>query len=133
MTKRRIYGNTKGKTKEAAEYVLRLCTGIPDLTIVSSDIQKSLRNLFGKSAIDPEDTRFGALSETIREQKGVKEEIVDMCRAVEDYARERAEKREIETKVEFVSNLLAEGFDLEKALKIADIDEETYRRYSEKK
>lgn len=56
-----------------------------------------------------------------------------MCRAVEDYARERAEKREIETKVEFVSNLLAEGFDLEKAVKIADIDEETYRRYSENK
>lgn len=233
------------KDKEAAEYVLRLCTGIPDLMIVSSDIQKSLRNLFGKSAVldfiahdstgkvynievqntddeeyfgpmraryyqsmmdaslvpkgltynelpemyiifitpfnplkskghhkmmytkhstldgeewdngvheiylnaevkensqlsemlqyfrtaDPEDRRFGALSETVREQKGIKEEIVDMCKAVEDYARER----EASKAVEVVNNLLAEGFNLEKALKLADIDEETYRQYTENK
>lgn len=244
-----IFFSAVMKDKEAAEYVLRLCTGIPDLTIVSSDIQKSLRNLFGKSAVldfiaqdstgkvynievqntddeeyfgpmraryyqsmmdaslvpkgltynelpemyiifitpfnpfkgyghhkvmyekksmiedvpwdnkvhevylnaeetdesklsemlqyfrtaDPEDRRFGALSETVREQKGVKEEIVDMCKAVEDYANERAEKREIETKVEVVNNLLQKGFSLAEALEVAGIDEETYREYTENK
>lgn len=240
-----IFFSAVMKNKDAAEYVLRLCTGIPDLTIVSSDIQKSLRNLFGKSAVldfiaqdsngkvynievqntddeeyfgprraryyqsimdaslvpkgltynelpemyiifitpfnplknkghhkmmyakhstlddeewdngvheiylnaevkeesqlsemlqyfrtaDPEDRRFGALSETVREQKGVKEEIVNMCKAVEDYAKER----ELITKAEIVNNLLKKGFTLSEALESASIDEENYRRYSEKK
>lgn len=78
---------------------------------------------------DPEDRRFGALSETVREQKGVKEEIVNMCKAVEDYAKER----ELITKAEIVNNLLKKGFTLSEALESASIDEENYRRYSEKK
>ncbi len=243
-----IFFSAVMKNKDAAEYVLRLCTGIPDLTIVSSDIQKSLRNLIGKSAVldfvaqdstgkvynievqntddeeyfgpmraryyqslldaslapkglsydklpemyiifitpfnplkanghhkvmyekkslledvpwdnkvheiylnaeetdesqlsemlqyfrtaDPADTRFGALSETVREQKGVKEEIADMCKAVEDYAKSYAKEREAIKAAKFVNNLLAEGFALEKALQLAGIDEETYRQYAEK-
>ena len=78
---------------------------------------------------DPEDRRFGALSETVREQKGVKGEIVDMCRAVEDYAKER----EMITKSEIVNTLLKKGFSLSEALETAGIDEENYHRYSEKK
>lgn len=78
---------------------------------------------------DPADKRFGALSDTVREQKGVKEEVTDMCKAVEDYARER----EIHAILEIINNLLAEGFSLEKSLKLAGIDEETYRQYSDKK
>lgn len=35
--------------------------------------------------------------------------------------------------IEVVNNLLAEGFNLEKSLKLAGIDEETYRQYSDKK
>lgn len=244
-----IFFSAVMKDKDAAEYVLRLCTGIPDLTIVSSDIQKALRNLFGKSAIldfiaqdstgkiynievqntddeeyfgpmraryyqsimdaslvpigltynelpemyiifitpfnplksyghhkviyekkslledvpwenkvhelylnaeetdnsqlsemlqyfrtaDPADQRFGALSDTVREQKGVKEEVTDMCKAVEDYAREREALAKTNKAIEVVNNLLAEGFSLEKSLKLAGIDEETYRQYSDKK
>lgn len=243
-----IFFSAVMKRKDAAEYVLRLCTGIPDLTIVKSNIQQSLRNLFGKSPVldfvaqdakgkvynvevqntedknsfgakraryyqsmmdasfvpageeyselpelyiifitpfnplkeyghhkimyekksmledvnwdndvheiylnaeetddtqlsemlqyfltaNPNDMRFGALSEAVREQKGAKEEIVDMCKAVEDYANERAEQLVEISKVEMVNNLLNEGFTLEKALKIACIDEGTYRKYSEK-
>jgi len=36
--------------KDAAEYVLRLCTGIPALKLISSNIQQALRNLIGKSS-----------------------------------------------------------------------------------
>lgn len=46
-----IFFSAVMKDKDAAEYVLRLCMDMPDLTIVSSNIQQSLRNLFGRSAI----------------------------------------------------------------------------------
>ena len=82
---------------------------------------------------DPTDQRFGALSDTVREQKGVKEEVTDMCKAVEDYAREREALAKTNKAIEVVNNLLAEGFSLEKSLKLAGIDEETYRQYSDKK
>ncbi len=36
--------------KDAAEYVLRLCTGIPALKLISCNIQQALRNLIGKSS-----------------------------------------------------------------------------------
>lgn len=243
-----IFFSAVMKRKDAAEYVLRLCTGIPDLTIVNSNIQQSLRNLFGKSSVldfvaqdsggkvynievqntddkkffgakraryyqsmmdaslvpsgidydelpemyiifitpfnplkehghhkimyekksvledvnwdndvheiylnaeetdesqlsemlqyfltaNPDDKRFGALSEAVREQKGVKEEIVNMCKAVEDYAKERAEASKVEKAVQVVNNLLKKGFDLAEALEVAGIDEETYRQYREK-
>lgn len=81
---------------------------------------------------NPDDKRFGALSEAVREQKGVKEEIVNMCKAVEDYAKERAEQSAKNSKAEVVNNLLKKGFDLEEALEVAGIDEETYQQYSEK-
>ena len=35
---------------DTAEYVLRLCTGIPDLKLISSNIQQAVRNLVGKSS-----------------------------------------------------------------------------------
>lgn len=37
--------------KAAAEYVLRMCTGIRDLRIIESDTQKTFRNLYGKSPV----------------------------------------------------------------------------------
>ena len=52
-----------------------------------------------------------------------------MCRAVEEYAEERERKATEETKVDFVDELLKDGCTLEKALKLAKLDEETYNKY----
>ena len=60
-----------------------------------------------------------------------------MCSAVEEYAREYAEKYSAErerkvaevTKVDVVDELLKDGCTLEKALKLAKLDEETYNKY----
>ncbi len=93
---------------------------------------------------DPNDTRFGPLSNSVRKYKYIDEEVDYMCRAVEEYAMEReriaVEKANEEsakktaeemarTKTDFVDSLLKEGFPLEKALKIAKIDEETYNSH----
>ena len=85
---------------------------------------------------DPNDDRFGPLSNSVRKYKYVDEEVDYMCRAVEEYAEEREriafEKAAVEiarTKTEVVDSLLKEGFPLEKALKIAKIDEETYNSH----
>lgn len=251
-----IFFSAVMKDKAAAEYVLRLCTGIPTLKLVSSNIQQSLRNMFGKSSVldfiaqdstgalinievqnsdddeyfgpkraryyqsmidasfvpkgitynklpevyiifitpfnplkeyghhkvayrkvsyledvdwgndvqeiylnaeetdnselsamlqyfrtaDPQDERFGALSAAVRNQKGNETEVNNMCKAVEDYAKERerialekASKEKEEAvamnSVQFVDALLNDGYTLEKALKMAGIDEETYNKY----
>ena len=245
-----IFFSVVMQDKDTAEYVTRLCTGIPDLKLINSNIQQALRNLIGKSSTldfigedstgkvfnievqnvgdkahfgpmrsrfhqsiidaslvpkgekdydklpevyvifitpfnplkkygrekvvytsktyidgiewnrkvyeiylnaevkdgsalsemlqyfktaDPNDTRFGPLSNSVRKYKYVDEEVDYMCRAVEEYAEEREriafEKAAVEiarTKTEVVDSLLKEGFPLEKALKIAKIDEETY-------
>lgn len=43
-----IFFSSVMEDKAAAEYVLRLCTGIKDLKIIESKTQESIRNLFGK-------------------------------------------------------------------------------------
>ena len=85
---------------------------------------------------DPNDTRFGPLSNSVRKYKFVDEEVDYMCRAVEEYAEEREriafEKaaEEITRKsVRFVDSLLKKGFPLEEALEMAEIDEETYNSH----
>ena len=85
---------------------------------------------------DPNDTRFGPLSNSVRKYKFVDEEVDYMCRAVEEYAEERerialekAAEEMARTKTDFVDSLLKEGFPLEKALEIAKIDEETYNSH----
>jgi len=85
---------------------------------------------------DPNDTRFGPLSNSVRKYKFVDEEVDYMCRAVEEYAEEREriafEKaaEEIARKsVRFVDSLLKKGFPLEEALEMAEIDEETYNSH----
>ncbi len=250
-----IFFSVVMQDKDTAEYVTRLCTGIPDLKLINSNIQQALRNLIGKSSTldfigedstgkvfnievqnvgdkahfgpmrsrfhqsiidaslvpkgegekdydklpevyvifitpfnplkeygrkkvtyisktyidgiewnrkvheiylnaevkdgselsemlqyfktaDPNDTRFGPLSNSVRKYKYVDEEVDYMCRAVEEYAEEREriafEKAAVEiarNKTEVVDSLLKEGFPLEKALKIAKIDEETYNSH----
>ena len=85
---------------------------------------------------DPNDTRFGPLSNSVRKYKYADEEVDYMCRAVEEYAKERErialEKaaEEIARKsVRFVDSLLKKGFPLEEALEMAEIDEETYNSH----
>lgn len=82
---------------------------------------------------DPEDKRFGALSDAVYRHKDTEEGVLNMCKAVEDYANDR--KREwiaegkIEGKIEVVKNLLLKKFTLSDALEVAGIDEETYKEY----
>lgn len=56
-----------------------------------------------------------------------------MCKAVEDYVKEREEIAKVEATAvkatQIVDNLINKGFSLEEALKIVDIDEETYNKY----
>ena len=238
--------------EETAEYVLRLCTGIPDLKLIKSNIQKAVRNLVGRSVTldflaedsngnvfnievqnaneknyfgpkrsryhqavidaslapkgidfdklpelyvifitpfnplkkygrnkiayyktsyldgiewdnevheiylntevkddstlsdmlqyfktaDPDDDRFGPLSRSVRKYKCIDEEVNNMCRVVEEYAKERerialekAAEEMARTKSGIVNSLLKKGFPLKEALEIAEIDEETYNSH----
>ena len=242
--------------KDTAEYVLRLCTDIPDLKLISSNIQKAVRNLVGRSVTldflavdsngkvfnievqnaddkkyfgpkrsryhqavidaslapknidfdklpelyvifitpfnplkkygrnkiayykksyldgiewdnevheiylnaevkdgsalsemlqyfktaDPDDDRFGPLSKSVRKYKYVDEEVNNMCRAVEEYAKEReriaveetvkkAAKEMAQKSARIVDSLLKKGFPLKEALEMAEIDEETYNNH----
>jgi predicted transposase/invertase (TIGR01784 family) len=45
-----IFFSVVMQDKNTAEYVTRLCTGIPDLKLINSNIQQALRNLIGKSS-----------------------------------------------------------------------------------
>lgn len=76
---------------------------------------------------NPEDNRFGALSNAVYKQKTDTEEVSFMCKEVEEYANERAEKAASKT----VKSLLDDGMPLEKALKHANISEETYNKYKD--
>lgn len=86
---------------------------------------------------DPEDKRFGALSDAVYRHKDTKEGVLNMCKAVEDYANDRKREWIAEGKIEsnnekaakVVRNLLAKNFTLTAALEIAGIDEETYKKY----
>ncbi|MBP0977599.1 MAG: hypothetical protein J6P89_05415, partial [Oscillospiraceae bacterium] len=89
---------------------------------------------------DPNDNRFGPLSNSVRKYKFIDEEVDYMCRAVEEYAEERerivlekAAKKTAEeiakTKTDFVDSLLKKGFSLQEALDLAKIDEDTYNSH----
>ena len=94
---------------------------------------------FFKTA-DPNDNRFGPLSDSVRKYKYVDEEVNTMCRAVEEYAEEReriavekaneeAAEEMAQKSVRFVDSLLKKGFPFEEALEMAEIDEETYNSH----
>ncbi|MBR3023681.1 MAG: PD-(D/E)XK nuclease family transposase, partial [Oscillospiraceae bacterium] len=89
---------------------------------------------------DPNDNRFGPLSNSVRKYKYADEEVDYMCRAVEEYAKEReriavekatkeAAEEMARTKSGIVDSLLKKGFSIKDALEIADIDEETYNSH----
>lgn len=69
---------------------------------------------------------FGALSQRVNYHKYQNEGVGSMCKAVEDYAKEREEKGKAET----VKNMLKDNIPLETALKYAQIDKETYEKYA---
>ena len=56
-----------------------------------------------------------------------------MCKAVEDYAKERekmaATEAAIKKATQFVDTLINKGFSFNEALETAGIDEETYNKY----
>lgn len=85
---------------------------------------------------DPNNNKFGALSKQVNNCKTVNEEVDTMCKAVEEYAERRAIEREnlgkIMAKVETIDNLINENIPLETALKCANLDKETYEKYSER-
>ena len=80
---------------------------------------------------------FGALSEQVNYHKIQNEGVDIMC----DYVREYGDTREskgrlegrIEGKIKMINSLLRDGIPLEKALKYADFDRETYEKYSANK
>lgn len=88
---------------------------------------------------NPEDNRFGALSDAVNKQKTDTEEVSFMCKEVEEYANERAAKAAAEAAAKAaakaasktVKSLLDDGMPLEKALKHADISKETYDKYKD--
>lgn len=78
---------------------------------------------------DPDDKRFGALSDAVNRHKDTEEGVLNMCKAVEDYANDRKQEGIIEKAIEVVRNLLEKNFTLSDALEVAGIDEETYKKY----
>lgn len=94
---------------------------------------------------------FGALSNAVNTIKSQKEGVESMCKAVNDYAKALVEERKpewilegkregkiegkregkIENAVAMVTKMVKDGFDIEKALEYAEIDRQTYEKYSE--
>ncbi len=128
------------------------CDGIHRLyfnTAVKDDSELSkLLQYLRKS--DAGNTDFGALSQAVNYYKIRNEGVDNMCKAVEDYARELAKDYEkklakeyaeeraklarenIENAVKNVKMMLDDGVSIEKALKYANIDLQTYEKYSGK-
>lgn len=75
---------------------------------------------------DPKNDSFGALSRRVNYFKNEGKGVGSMCKIVEDYG----DEREIKRQIKFVKNLLQMGFPLDKALIAAEIDRETYEKYS---
>ena len=101
-------------------------TAVADGTFLS-DLLRYLKSS------DPENNSFGALSKQVNYHK-IQGGVGNMCKAVEEYAKEYAKEREekgrIEKSVEVVKNMLKDGFSIDKALKYADIDRSTYDKYA---
>ena len=96
---------------------------------------------------DPNNNKFGALSKQVNYHKYQVEGVGSMCKAVEEYAKEREEKGrlegilegkiegriegKIEGKLETVKNMLKKNISLDVALECAQIDKATYEKYAE--
>lgn len=87
---------------------------------------------------DPNNNKFGALSWQVKNHKVKNEGVDSMCKMVEEFAEDYAEKyskpREeqalLKGKIETVKNMLKEKVPFETALRYAQIDKETYEKYA---
>jgi predicted transposase/invertase (TIGR01784 family) len=97
---------------------------------------------------DADNPKFGALSEKVHFQKRTKKGVNRMCQSVHVYGDEREEigidkgiaigmtkgraegraEGKLEGKIDTVKNLLDDGITLEKALKLTNLDRETYEK-----
>ena len=128
------------------------CDGIHRLyfnTAVKDDSHLSELLQYLKKS-DAGNTAFGALSQAVNYYKIRNEGVDSMCKAVENYANELAEERiekitkeyaeerdklakeYIEKSVKSVKMMLDEGVSIETALRYANIDLQTYEKYSKK-
>ena len=122
-------------TKEYDDGIRRLYfnTAIDDGT----ELSKLLQYL---KLSEVSNNNFGALSQAVNFHKIQNEGVDSMCKAVENYAKERWNEGRIEGKiegkiegaVETVKNMLKEGISLETALKCTKLDQETYEKYAER-
>lgn len=76
---------------------------------------------------DPNNDKFGALSQQVKNHKVKNEGVDSMCKMVENFR----EEGKIEGKIETVKNMLKIKIPLETALECAQIDMETYEKYAE--
>lgn len=90
---------------------------------------------------DAANKSFGALSKAVAYHKINNKGVDTMCRAVEEYAKEYANGREeqgiikgrIESQLKTVKSMLDDGFDLDLALKYANMSKTTYNKYTKAK
>lgn len=80
-----------------------------------------------------DNTKFGALSQAVKQHKIINEGVESMCKALEEYARSMNKEvfleGKIEGKIETIRNLLKLNMPLEKALECAELDKNTYDKY----
>jgi len=117
------------------------CDGIHRLffnTAVKDDSELSKLMQYLKKS-DAGNTDFGALSQAVNYYKIRNEGVDSMCKAVENYANELFEERAKELAKEYVEKavrsvkmMLDDGVNIETALRYANIDLQTYEKYSGK-
>lgn len=118
------YVENSSKVYDDGVHILYFNTVVDDGSVLSKLLQYLKKS-------DAGNTSFGALSNAVNSLKTQKEGVESMCKAVNDYARAMADECKIEKAVEMVKNMVDDGFDIEKALKYAEIDLQTYEKYSE--
>lgn len=79
-----------------------------------------------------ENNNFGALSKAVNFRKVQSEEVTTMCEALEKLVETQKNEGRIEGRIESVKNMLEDNMPLEKALKYAKLDIETYEKYSKR-
>ena len=95
-----------------------------------SDISKLMQYLAHSDAANK---NFGALSKAVAYHKINNKGVDTMCRAVEEYARERKKEGKIESQLKTVEKMLKKGYDLETALDLVSMSKTAYNKYAQAK
>lgn len=80
---------------------------------------------------DAGNTDFGALSQAVSYHKASNEGVDHMCKIMEDYGEQKKNEGRIEGKPETIKNLLKNNVSLDVALKCAELDLQTYKKYAD--